>query len=159
VRSSTPTALLLGAAIALSGAGCDSHSESQPAPAGDTLTPTAPSPSASAPSSGTPDPSPSDASLAAPQIDPANAILARNSGSGTMSRPQPLETDGSFMFYADCAGGSQVTVVASDQSETPVPCTGYTSRMRYVGEGRHASYHVVAAPGVEWAITWTDYTP
>ncbi|GAA1946752.1 hypothetical protein GCM10009798_02210 [Nocardioides panacihumi] len=158
MKSSIPVALLLGTVIALVGAGCDSDSESQPAPADVTPT-TRPTPTSAAPSPGVPDPTTSGSTLAAPEIDPANAVLAKNSGSGTMSRPQRLETDGSFMFYADCAGGTEMTVVSSDGSETPVPCTGYTSRMRYVGEGRHAAYHVVADPGVEWAITWTDYSP
>jgi hypothetical protein len=104
--------------------------------------------------------SPSPDVLQPPVVDESNAILATNSGSGSMSRPQRFSTHGSYMFHATCARGSRIAVETSDRSRTPIPCSGLTSRMRFIAnQPAHESYRVIARSGTEWAITWTDYEP
>ena len=63
------------------------------------------------------------------------------------------------MFYATCTRGTKISIVTSGRARTPVPCSGYTSRMRFIATGRSGSYRVVADSSTEWAITWADYEP
>ena len=100
-----------------------------------------------------------DPALASPEVPGDATVLQARTGQGA-SRPADLAQDGSYAFFATCAGGDRVIVTtrAGGQAQTEVPCTGFTSRMRFVTAESVESWSIAADAGQRWSIVWTDWS-
>lgn len=98
-------------------------------------------------------------SLTPPEAPAGAAVLASLTGQGGSRGAHDVTTDGSYAAYLVCSGGQEVVVVsAASKTDTPVPCTGYVSRLRYLTDGHAESLTVRAGSGQTWALTVADAT-
>ncbi|WP_330475263.1 hypothetical protein [Terrabacter sp. C0L_2] len=100
-----------------------------------------------------------DSSVTPPAAAAGEAVLASLTGQGSSRGARALTTDGSYTAYLVCRGGEEVVVASTaSKSDTPVPCTGQVSRLRYLTDGHTETLTVRAGSGQEWAITVADAT-
>ncbi|GGM88549.1 hypothetical protein GCM10009721_12030 [Terrabacter tumescens] len=98
-------------------------------------------------------------SVTPPAAPAGESVIASLTGQGSSRSARDITTDGSYTAYLVCRGGEEVVVVSTaSKSDTPVPCTGYASRLRYLTDGHADSLTVQAASGQAWALTVVDAT-
>jgi len=97
--------------------------------------------------------------LASPAVPAGTVVLARHTGHGDLA-PTSVRHDGSYALLATCTGGEQVTVTtrAGREDVTAVPCSGFTSRMRFLKAESVEQWSVEAGDDQQWAVVWVDWS-
>lgn len=97
--------------------------------------------------------------LTSPELPEGAEVLAESAGRGATREPSSFNSDGSYALLATCANGEMVTVstTAGDGATVEVPCTGYTSRMRFVMDESEQAWTVDAQADQEWSIAWVNW--
>ncbi len=97
--------------------------------------------------------------LTSPELPEGAEVLAESAGRGTTPGPSSFNSDGSYALLATCANGEMVTVstTAGNGATVEVPCTGYTSRMRFVMDERAQAWTVDAQADQEWSVAWVNW--
>jgi hypothetical protein len=100
---------------------------------------------------------PAAESVSPPGAAAGETVIASVKGQGSSRSARDITTDGSYTAYLVCRGGQEVVVASTASgSDTPIPCTGHVSRVRYLTDGHADSLTVRAAAGQTWGLTVAD---